>query len=104
MRLPEPALQIDPILDIQEKRVVVKFEGRSIRGTLISFRDGFLCLEPLSGPRISINKFELSSIILDCPRQSRKPKLSRLFWKRIIHVKITRSPKGVTGNYCYCKR
>ena len=81
MRLPQPVVQSDPILDMVGKRVVVILDGAKIRGKLISARDGFLCLEPHSSPRISVNKWEISSISLDAPRISRSPKISRLFWK-----------------------
>ncbi len=53
MRLPQPEVQSDPILDMVGKRVVVILDGVKIRGKLISARDGFLCLEPYNGPRMT---------------------------------------------------
>ena len=68
MRLPQPEILADPILDLLGKRVVVILDGVKIRGKLISARDGFLCIEPYNGPRVSINKWEISSISLDAPQ------------------------------------
>jgi len=80
MRLPQPELA-DPFLSLQGRRVDVLVAGQRIRGRLLSVRDGFLTVDPDRGPRISINKFEVSSISEETRPISRCPKIARMFWK-----------------------
>jgi hypothetical protein len=80
MRPPGPELA-DPFLSLQGRRVDVLVAGQRIRGRLLSVRDGFLTVDPDRGPRISINKYEVSSISEEQRPISRSPKISRMFWK-----------------------
>lgn len=80
MRLPQPELA-DPFLSLQGRRVDVLVAGQRIRGRLLSVRDGFLTVDPDRGPRISINKYEVSSISEETRPVSRCPKITRMFWK-----------------------
>ena len=80
MRLPQPELA-DPFLSLQGRRVDVLVAGQRIRGRLLSVRDGFLTVDPDKGPRISINKYEVSSISEETRPVSRCPKITRMFWK-----------------------
>jgi hypothetical protein len=80
MRLPQPELA-DPFLCLQGRRVDVLVAGQRIRGRLLSVRDGFLTVDPDRGPRISINKYEVSSISEEQRPVSRSPKITRMFWK-----------------------
>jgi hypothetical protein len=80
VRLPQPELA-DPFLSLQGRRVDVLVAGQRIRGRLLSVRDGFLTVDPDRGPRISINKYEVSSISEEQRPISRCPKISRMFWK-----------------------
>jgi hypothetical protein len=73
MRLPQPELA-DPFLSLQGRRVDVLVAGQRIRGRLLSVRDGFLTVDPDRGPRISINKYEVSSISEETSPISRCPK------------------------------
>lgn len=78
MRLPPS----DPFMELEGRRVVCKVDGQQIRGRLISVRDGFLTLqEDRSRPRITLNKFEISSITEEQRPISRSPKITRMFWK-----------------------
>jgi hypothetical protein len=80
VRLPQPE-RADPFLSLQGRRVDVLVAGQRIRGRLLSVRDGFLTVDPDRGPRISINKYEVSSISEEQRPISRSPKISRMFWK-----------------------
>jgi hypothetical protein len=80
MKLPQPELA-DPFLSLQGRRVDVLVAGQRIRGRLLSVRDGFLTVDPDRGPRISINKYEVSSISEEQRPISRSPKITRMFWK-----------------------
>ena len=80
MRLPQPEMA-DPFLSLQGRRVDVLVAGQRIRGRLLSVRDGFLTVDPDRGPRISINKYEVSSISEETRPVSRCPKITRMFWK-----------------------
>jgi hypothetical protein len=80
MKLPPPELA-DPFLSLQGRRVDVLVAGQRIRGRLLSVRDGFLTVDPDRGPRISINKYEVSSISEEQRPVSRCPKITRMFWK-----------------------
>jgi hypothetical protein len=80
MRLPLPELA-DPFLSLQGRRVDVLVAGQRIRGRLLAVRDGFLTVDPDRGPRISINKYEVSSISEELRPISRSPKITKMFWK-----------------------
>jgi hypothetical protein len=80
MKLPQPELA-DPFLSLQGRRVDVLVAGQRIKGRLLSVRDGFLTVDPDRGPRISINKYEVSSISAEQRPVSRSPKTTRMFWK-----------------------
>ena len=80
MRLPAPEMA-DPFLSLQGRRVDVLVAGQRIRGRLLSVRDGFLTVDPDRGPRISINKYEVSSISEERRPVSRSPKITRTFWR-----------------------
>ena len=80
MRLPQPELA-DPFFSLQGRRVLVAVDGQKIRGRLISCRDSFVTLDQDKGPRISLNKYSITSISEDRPAVSRCSKVSRNFWK-----------------------
>jgi hypothetical protein len=81
MRPPQPELA-DPFMELEGRRVICKVDGQQIRGRLISVRDGFLTLqEDRTKPRITLNKFEISSITEESRPVSRCPKITRMFWK-----------------------
>ncbi len=80
MRLPAPAPS-DHFYDLVGQRVSLSVGGQRIRGRLLSVRDGFLTVDPDHGKRISINRYEVSTIEADHQRVSRSPRLSRTFWK-----------------------
>lgn len=78
MRLPPS----DPFMELEGRRVICKVDGQQIRGRLISVRDGFLTLqEDRSRPRITLNKYEISSITEEQRPISRSPKITRMFWR-----------------------
>ena len=80
MRLPPPA-PADHFYDLVGQRVSLSVGGQRIRGRLLSVRDGFLTIDPDHGRRISVNRYEVSTIEADGPKVSRSPRLSRQFWK-----------------------
>lgn len=80
MRLPQFELA-DPFFSLQGRRVVVNVDGQRIIGRLLSVRDGFLTIDPDRGPRISVNKFSVTSIRAEQRPVSRSPRLGRTFWK-----------------------
>jgi len=80
MRLPCPAIP-DQFFSLIGQRVRLVVDGQPIKGRLLSVRDGFLTLDPDRGPRMSINKFEVSSISEEHRPVSRCPKVTRMFWK-----------------------
>lgn len=71
----------DPILDLEGRRVVATIDGQKVRGRLISCRSDFLTIAPPRGPRMIINRFEISSIQEDARPASRCPKAARTFWR-----------------------
>jgi hypothetical protein len=82
MRLPAPEISSDPFMELEGRRVICKVDGQQIRGRLISCRDGFLTLqEDRNKPRITLNKYEISSISEVQRPISRCPKITRMFWK-----------------------
>jgi hypothetical protein len=74
-------MNADPLLFLEGKRVKAVVDGQPIRGRLLSVRDGFLTIEQASGIRISLNKFEISSIAEEARPISRTPRLTRAFWR-----------------------
>jgi hypothetical protein len=80
MRIPQPELA-DPFLSLQGRRVDVLVARQRISGRLLSVRDGFLTVDPDRGPRISINKYEVSSISEVQRPVSRCPKITKIFWR-----------------------
>lgn len=73
MRLPQH-VAADPFMELEGRRVVCKVDGQQIRGRLISCRDGFLTLqEDRNKPRITLNKYEISSISEEQRPISRSP-------------------------------
>jgi hypothetical protein len=80
MRLPYPEPQ-DQFLSLQGRRVDVLVAGQRVRGRLLSCRDGFLTVDPDRGPRITFNKYEVSSISEEQRPVSRCPKITKMFWK-----------------------
>ena len=71
----------DHLLSLEGRRVVANLDGLTLRGKLISIRDGFLTIEPDRGPRICLNKFELRSIQEEPRPVSHCRKVDRLFWR-----------------------
>lgn len=61
MRLPEPN-RFDPFVELLGQRVILSVDGQRIRGWLLSYRDDFVTLVPDRGPRVSFNRYEVSSI------------------------------------------
>jgi hypothetical protein len=81
MRLPRPEAA-DPFMELEGRRVICKVDGQQIRGRLISVRDGFITMqEDRNKPRITLNKYEISSISEEQRPVSRSPKITRMFWK-----------------------
>lgn len=80
MRLP-PQAPSDHFYDLVGQRVSLSVGGQKIRGRLLSIRDGFLTIDPDRGRRISINRYEVSTIEADGPRVSRAPRISEQFWR-----------------------
>jgi len=69
-------------MELEGRRVICKVDGQQIRGRLISCRDGFLNLqEDRTKPRITLNKYEISSITEEQRPVSRSPKITRSFWR-----------------------
>lgn len=74
-------LQAEPFCELEGRRVVCKVDGQSIRGRLLAVRDGFLTLAPDRGPRVILNKYEISSLSEEIRPASRCPKVTSMFWK-----------------------
>lgn len=74
-------MRADPFLQLEGKRILAIVDGQKIRGRLISARSDFLTIERAGGPRLIINRFELSSIEEETRPISRIPRLTRTFWK-----------------------
>ena len=81
MRLPQPASIGDPLLSLEGKRVNVTVDGMKLRGRLVSARGDFVTIEQDRGPRMSINRYEISTINEEQRPVSRCPKITRMFWK-----------------------
>ncbi len=71
----------DPLLFLEGRRVQIVIDGQKLKGRLISVRDGFITLQQDQGPRISINKFSITSIMEEQRPISRTPRLTRAFWR-----------------------
>jgi hypothetical protein len=71
----------DPFLNLEGRRVIVSVDGQRLKGRLISIRDGFVTLQQDQGPRISLNKFSITSIMEEARPVSRNPRLTRAFWR-----------------------
>jgi hypothetical protein len=71
----------DQFLSLQGKRVSATVDGQTIKGRLISTRDGFCTIDPDRGPRTTVNKWSISMISEEQRPVSRSPKISKLFWK-----------------------
>ncbi len=71
----------DHLLNLEGKKVKAVIDGQPVRGRLISIRDNFLTIETKPGQRISLNKYEISSIQEEQRPVSRNPRLTRLFWR-----------------------
>ncbi len=74
-------MRADPFLQLEGKHVVAIVDGQKLRGRLVSARNDFLTIERSGGPRLIINRFEISSIQEDARPVSRCPKVSRMFWR-----------------------
>ena len=81
MRLAQPASNCDPLLSLEGKRVNVVVDGTKLRGRLVSARGDFVTIEPDRGPRMSINRYEISTINEEPRPVSRSPKITRSFWR-----------------------
>ncbi len=71
----------DHLLNLEGHRVQVVIDGQKLKGRLISVRDDFITLQQDQGPRISINKFSITSIMEEARPISRTPRLTRAFWR-----------------------
>jgi hypothetical protein len=71
----------DPCLNLEGRCVQVIVDGQKLKGRLISVRDGFITLQQDQGPRISINKFSITSIMEESRPISKTPRLTRTFWR-----------------------
>lgn len=71
----------DPIMLLEGRHVVAVVDGQKIRGRLVSARNDFLTIEPPRGPRMIVNRFEVSTISEDTRPASRSPRLTRTFWR-----------------------
>jgi hypothetical protein len=58
----------------------VLMAGQHIRGRLLSVRDGVLTVGPDKGPRVTFNKFEVTSISEETRPISRLARNDRYFW------------------------
>jgi hypothetical protein len=82
MRLPQPEMVSDPLLDLVGRRIVATVDGQRIKGRMISFRGGFVTIqEDRSGPRTTVNKWAISMISEESRPVSRSPKITKMFWK-----------------------
>lgn len=81
MRLPRPTTIGDPLLSLEGKRVNVTVDGMRLYGRLVSARGDFVTIEQDRGPRMSINRYEISTISEETRPISRSPKITRMFWK-----------------------
>lgn len=82
MRLPAPAMMEDPFFTLVGKRISARVDGQAVRGRLVSVRDGFCTIQPdRSAPRITVNKWSISSIQEESRPASRCQKISRTFWR-----------------------
>ena len=71
----------DPIMELEGRRVLAVVDGLQVRGRLISARSDFVTIEPDRGPRMHLNRYEVSRIQEEPQRASRSRKIDRLFWR-----------------------
>ena len=81
MRLPQPATIGDPLPSLEGKRVNVTVDGMKLHGQIVSARGDFVTAEQDRGPRMSINRYEISTITVEQRPISHSPKITRMFWK-----------------------
>jgi hypothetical protein len=80
MRPPLPELA-DPFTALEGRRVICKVDGMMLRGRLLSARGDFVTIEQDHGPRMSINRYEISTISEEQRPVSRCHKITKMFWK-----------------------
>jgi len=71
----------DPIMTLEGRRVLAMVDGMQVRGRLVSYRADFLTIQPDRGPRMHVNRYEVSRIQEEPQRVSRSQKIDRLFWR-----------------------
>ncbi len=71
----------DPIMELEGRRVLAMVDGMQVRGRLVSCRAGFLTIQPDRGPRMHMNRYEVSWVQEEPQRVSRSRKIDRLFWR-----------------------
>jgi len=71
----------DPIIELEGRRVLAVVDGLQVRGRLVSVRSDFVTIEPDRGPRMHLNRYEVSRIQEEPQRVSRSRKIDRLFWR-----------------------
>jgi len=71
----------DPIIELEGRRVLAVVDGLQVRGRLVSARSDFVTIEPDRGPRMHLNRYEVSRIQEEPQRVSRSRKIDRLFWR-----------------------
>jgi len=69
----------DPIIELVGRRVLAVVDGLQVRGRLVSVRSDFVTIEPDRGPRMHLNRYEVSRIQEEPQRVSRSRKIDRLF-------------------------
>ncbi len=72
----------DPIMELEGRRVLAMVDGMQVRGRLVSCRAGFLTIQPDRGPRMHMNRYEVSWVQEDATKASHCRKVGRLFWRR----------------------
>lgn len=72
----------DPIMELEGRRVLAVVDGLQVRGRLVSVRSDFVTIEPDRGPRMHLNRYEVSRIQEDATKASHCRKVGRLFWRR----------------------
>jgi len=72
----------DPIIELEGRRVLAVVDGLQVRGRLVSARSDFVTIEPDRGPRMHLNRYEVSWVQEDATKASHCRKVGRLFWRR----------------------
>ena len=80
MRLPQPATIGDLLPYREGKRVNVTVDGMKLYGRLVSARGDFVTIEQDRGPRMSINRYEISTI-----NEEQRPISGSTRTPRILH-------------------